>query len=501
MNDATVLELRSINKAFGPTQANKDVSMTLAPAEVRGLVGENGSGKSTLLSILAGTQQKDSGEMVLQGEPYEPTNLQYANRRGIGMVVQELGLVESLPGYLNMYFGRTHEASHFGIMSTRKLKEMARRELEKHGFEDVPVEIPASDLSCEERKIVELARALSGDPQIIILDELTQALSFNSRARLYDLIKKLSEAGKSVILVSHDLEEVLEVTDTVTIMRDGEVVGTKVSVETSEDDLRYMMIGRDLRGEYFRSDNEASYDDDVIMEVRGLRVEGCVEDVSFDLHRGEILAFCGLSDAGIHAVGKAVFGTQPRQQGVVRLPKRDVTIQSPLDAISHGVGYVPKDRDIEGLMLGDSVRENLCLPSIPSITKRFGYLGPSELNRYAQRAVDAFEIKATGIGQIVNSLSGGNKQKVNLSRWMTKDLEILLLDTATRGVDVGVKAYIYQRMIKAKSEGISIVLFSDELPEALGMADRILVMKNGRIEAEFRRGTEFSEEAIIGVML
>ena len=501
MSNDIILSISGLNKSFGPTHANKNINLTLRKGEIRGLAGENGCGKSTLMSILSGMQAKDSGEIMLNGERYEPRDLHYANQRGIGMVVQELGLLEQLPGYFNMYFGNTKQFSTFGIINVRKLRKQVSKELERWGLDYVDTGRLASALSYEERKIIELTRALSIDPDIIILDELTQALSLNSRRILYDIIKKFRDLGKSAFIITHDLGEMLQITDTITVMRDGEVVETCDSASTTEDDLRYKMIGRKIDGEYFRADRRADYGEEVVLNVEDLSVEGKIDHVNFQLHKGEILAFCGLSDAGTHTVGQALFGVEPRSGGRVIAVRHKKEIHTPLEAMSCSVGYVPKDRDIEGLMLGDTIRENFCLPSARDIKGKFSCLRPSALNAFAQRAVDDYEVKCTGVNQTINSLSGGNKQKINLGRWMSKNMDILLLDSPTRGVDVGVKAYIYGLMRKAKEEGISIILFSDELPEALGLADRILVMHNGTIKAEFTRDKDFSEEKIIEVMI
>lgn len=354
MNHDIVLSITGLNKSFGPTHANKDINLTLRKGEIRGLAGENGCGKSTLMSILAGMQPKDSGDIILNGEVYEPRNLLYANQRGIGMVVQELGLLEQLPGYFNMFFGNTSQFSALGVISVGKLRKRVNQELERWGLDHVDTAKLASALSYEERKIIELTRALSIDPDIIILDELTQALSLNNRKILYNIIKKFRDMGKSAFIISHDLEEMLQITDTVTVMRDGEIVETCDSASITEDELRYKMIGRKLDGDYFRADRHADYGEDVVLKVEDLCVDGKVDHVSFELHKGEILAFCGLSDAGTHTVGQALFGVEPRTNGKVVVTKHGKNITTPSEAIACSVGYVPKDRDIEGLMLGDN---------------------------------------------------------------------------------------------------------------------------------------------------
>lgn len=501
MKQEVLLEIKDLNKSFGPTRANRNVSLTLCRGEIRGIAGENGCGKSTLMSILTGMQPKDSGEIYLNGELYEPKDLLYANQMGISMVVQELGLLEQLPGDLNMFFGHTKQFSTCGLISVRRLRKRVREELARWGLDYVDTGKLAAVLSVEERKLIELARALSVDPQIIILDELTQALSLNSRKALYEILKKLRSMGKAVFVITHDLEEMLQITDTVTVMRDGEIVETCRSDEVTEDELRYKMIGRKLDGAYFRADKEVRCGEKVVLDVQGLCVPGKLENVSFQLREGEILAFCGLSDAGTHTVGQALFGVEPRSAGQVVVTAAGKNIRTPSEAMDCSVGYVPKDRDIEGLMLGNTIRDNFCLPAVGRLAQKLGHLAPPRLGAYAQRGVEEYGVKCTGVSQTINSLSGGNKQKINLGRWMSMNMSILLLDSPTRGVDVGVKAYIYRLMQEAKEKGVSIIMFSDELPEALGLADRILVMHDGKIKAEFTRDGNFSEECIIEVMI
>ena len=501
MRDDLVLEIRGLNKNFGPTCANKNINFSLKRGEIRGLIGENGSGKSTLISQIAGIHMRDSGEMFVNGEKYDPHSPLDANRHKISMVMQELGVVGNLSAGVNVFLGRTKKFSRFGIINMKKINRAAQEEFEKWGLNMPPLGQQTDGMMIESRKMIELARALSVDPDILLLDEVTQSLSLNNRNKLYDLIKRLKEMGRSVIVITHDIEEMVEITDSITVLRDGEIVGEVESCCTTPDEIRMMMVGREINGEYYRADMAPSYSDEVVLEVRDLTVPGEISNVSFDVHAGEILGFCGLSDSGIHSVGKAVYGLSKPSAGKVFLKSNNVEINRPMTALRNNVGYVPKDRDNEALMIQASIKDNFCLPSLVELEGKAGFLNPAKLNKLSSEMVESISVKCTGIEQRMNALSGGNKQKVNLGRWLAKDLKLLILDCPTRGVDVGVKAYIYQLMKEAKKNNIAIILISDELTEVLGMADRLLVMKAGCITKEIRRDEDFTEQSVIGVMI
>ena len=501
MEQDIVLKIEKLNKSFGPTRANINVDFTLRKGEVRGLVGENGSGKSTLLSQIAGMYPSDSGDMHLFGEHYAPKSPLEATQRGVGIVVQEFGVISSLPAGVNVYLGRTRQFKTCGIVNLRRLYASVRELEKKWDLPDIPLEQRAGTMHVESRKIVELLRALSVDPQILILDEVTQALSLNNRKKLYQVIKRYKELGRSVILISHDLEELVELTDTLTVLRDGEVITTLESAQTSVNELKRLMVGRSVEGAYYRSDSAPSRQDQIILEVRNLSVGKDVQKVSFDIYAGEIVGLCGLSDSGIHAVGRALYGLGDDRSGTVTLKQRGIEVKNSQIALENRVAYVPKERDGEGLMIKGSILENFCLPSLKELGGKLGFLSKRRRAALANDAREQYAVRCQNIYQRVSGLSGGNKQKINLGRWMTKDLDLLILDCPTRGVDVGVKAYIYDLMKRAKEDGLAVVLISDELTEALGMADRLLVFHEGNIAREIERGPEFSEESVIEVMI
>lgn len=496
-----MFEVTGLNKHFGPTHANKDINFTLKKGEVRGLAGENGSGKSTLLSQLAGIYSSDSGVILKNGEEYKPTSPLYAQEHGVSIVVQELGCIGDLPAGINVFLGRTKQFTKFGIVNMRAIYKETNAILEEWGLPQVPLGKLTKGMNVEQRKVVEIARALSTNPDVLILDEVTQALSKDNRDKLHRLIEKFKSQGKSIILITHDLEEMIEITDSISILRDGELIETLQSEGLTEDDLKTKMVGRNLDGDYYRSDHQASRGDDLILSVKNLSTESGIDDVSFDLYGGEILAFCGLSDSGIHDLGKAVYGLEHHTNGTVTLAQENFNIKTANQAWNHRVGYVPKDRDNEALMLKASIRENFSMSSVPEVATGVGVLSVPKLNKLSADARIKYKVKSVDIHQEIDALSGGNKQKVNLGRWLLKDLQLFIVDCPTRGVDVGVKAYLYQCLREAKEAGLAILMITDELPEAIGMADRILIMKNGKITGDVERSADLSEEEIVKVMI
>jgi ribose transport system ATP-binding protein len=489
-----------IKKYFGPTHANDDVAITIKEGEIRGLIGENGSGKSTLISMLAGIAIPDSGSMMMNGQVYEPVTPLDASKNKIGTVVQELGLVDGLPVGVNVFLGRTSQFTKFSVMDMKRLFAEASAIFDKWGFINFPVRKMTGTLTIEEKKIVELIRALSIEPKLLILDEITQVLSLNYRRILIDIIGKIKAAGKAVSMVTHDVEEMVELCDSITIMRDGRVVAELQSAETSPDEVKRLMVGRELSGSYYRSDNRENFEDEVVLKVEHLE-SPFFHDVSFNLRKREILGFCGLSDAGIHELAESLFGVRRIKNGTIQIVGKNVFIKTPLSAMRAQVGYVPKDRDKQALMVVDTIMNNVCLPAVELTRGILGFLNPSRQREVSRKVIEKFDVKTTGITQIMSGLSGGNRQKVNLGRWMIQDKEILFLDCPTRGVDVGVKSYIYQEMLRAKEQGVSTIVFSDELSELIGMCDTLIVMKSGEIRKTMKRSEGFTEEAIVEVML
>ncbi|MCC8150367.1 MAG: sugar ABC transporter ATP-binding protein [Lachnospiraceae bacterium] len=492
-----LLKIENLNKSFGVTHANVNINFEIKRGEVRGLAGENGSGKSTLLSQIAGILESDSGTMYMNGKEYKPQNSLDANNHKIAMVVQELGMIGGLSAGINAYLGKTK-----AFINTNDLQRQANAVAERWGLPKPKLGRVAANMNIENRKMVELIRALAADPDVLILDEVTQSLSHDNREGLYALIRKMKEEGCSVILISHDLEEEIMLTDSISVLRDGELIETVSSEGLTEDILRNKMIGRELSGSYYREDWEDDYDEnDVIFSLDHVSTESGIKDLNLQLHRGEILAFCGLSDSGIHDVGQIAYGLMPLKEGRVRLDLDNIEIKEPITALKHQMAYVPKDRDGEAMMMNASIMANFSLPSAEDLVQKGGRLRMADIRKFAEKNKEDFSVKCIGIDQNVSGLSGGNKQKVNLGRWLGKDLHILIVDCPTRGVDVGVKAYIYECMRQAKKKGVGTIMITDELSEARGMADNIVVMRNGEVKREIKRSSGFAEEDIIEVML
>ncbi|MDR1766581.1 MAG: sugar ABC transporter ATP-binding protein [Lachnospiraceae bacterium] len=496
-----ILQVEHLCKNFGPTQANKDVSISIRRGEVRGLAGENGCGKSTLASIICGIQPRTGGEIRKDGEPYAPTSpLEAGSRYRVAMVVQELGIIPSLSGVANIFIGKTKQFSKGGFVNMRAMERAAMDIFDRWGLGKVPLGVMAGTLSVEQRKILELARALTNDPDLLILDEITQALSHDTKQVVYDLKDRFRKENRSILIITHDLEETVDICDTVTVMRDGEVVDTVNARDITVDSLKQMMIGRKVEGDYYRIDHEPDFGGQVVLEVRNLcSLDGAVDGVSFDLHQGEILAAVGLSGSGIHELGEALFGVR-HKTGSVRHVGSTTHLATPQDVIKTNGAYLSKNRDEDGLMLNATIHQNLYIPSARRLAGPLGFLSAKRLRKLSQGVFEAFDIRAQSLSQPVGRLSGGNKQKVNLGRWLGQELEYVILDCPTRGVDVGVKAYIYDVLRKLKEKRVSVIMISDELTEALGMADRILVMKNGKQAALVDRGPDFTESALIEVM-
>lgn len=498
-----LLKIEGLSKSFGITHANQNIDLELHAGEIRGLAGENGSGKSTLLSQIAGMYGSDEGAMLLEGKPYKPGSPIEAQKCGISMIVQELGMIGNLPSGINIFMGNTKEFSKGPFLNLKKFYKMAEEVRVKWDLPKLNFKRFAGTLNVEQRKMMELVRALACDPKILILDEVTQSLSQDNRQVIYKVIKRFKEEGRSILMISHDLEETMKISDTISVLRDGKMIGTVNAGEISEDELKKMMVGRELNGEYYREDQEDTHGEKILFSMDGVSSHTGIRNLSFDAHEGEIIAFCGLSDSGIHDIGQLAYGLMKPAAGSVKLAtdKGEITIKSSMDGLRNKMAYVPKDRDGEAMLMKSTIEQNLVLPSAEELEGKLGYLKQSDMDKLATKAKEDYRVKCTGIHQKVNALSGGNKQKINLGRWLTKDLNVLVVDCPTRGVDVGVKAYMYSVLRDAKKKGLATVMITDELSEAMGMADRIIVMKNGEVVKEISRSEGFSEESIIEVMI
>lgn len=490
-----------MNKSFGITRANQNVSMEIKSGEVHGLIGENGSGKSTLISMISGMAEKDSGEMFIGSNPYEPSSPVSALESRIGTVVQELGLVDGLSVAANIFLGRMERFKKLSIIDNTALYSEVESIYRKWNLPRINPRTLAGTLTVEQKKIVELTRALSIDPDLLILDEITAALSYNTRKVLFIIMDKLKAENKSILIVTHDIEELLHLSDEITILRDGEKVATKRADELTESSLKKLMVGREIEGDYYRADSKDDYASEVVLKINNISDGSNFSDVSIDLHKGEIIGLCGLSDAGIHEVAEAVFGVRQVVSGDVTLMNGNRRINSASMAMAYGMGYVPKDRDKQALMVGDSIENNVTLSMLDELKGPLGFISPGKVTEVGKKVIKDYKVIAVNEKMPLASLSGGNRQKVNLGRWLLQKKDILILDSPTRGVDVGVKAYIYDIMKQLKKRGVSILLVSDELPEIIGLSDTVYVFKNSKIERVFKRSEGLTEEKIIEVML
>ena len=498
-----LLKAEHIDKRFGITHAVNDVSLTVAPGEVRALIGENGSGKSTFCQMLCGIYTIGGGTFTLDGQPVKPRNQVEANKLGVSIIVQEMGTLSGLTVAENIFLGHEDPFMHWGIKDSRAMIREAQRLLDGYGFGRIKAGAMIDNYNFEDRKLVEIVKATYMKPKILIVDETTTALSQNGRLELYKIMDATRADGRSVIFISHDLGEVLGRADTVTILRDGEYIDTVNARDVNEDDLKRLMVGREIGSAYYRTDYGSPISDEVVLSARGVSVPGQIEDVSFELHRGEILGFGGLSECGMHEVGKAVFGASWDRSGSVMLVKDGqayLAVDSIPAAIRNSIAYASKDRDNESVILNESIRNNVVRPSLEDLAEKH-LLRKRKLDRFANEHAAAMQTKMQSVSQFVSDLSGGNKQKVVLARWLGKGSDILVLDSPTRGIDVKVKQMIYALMGTLKEQGKSIIMISEEIPELLGMSDRILIMKDGRINGEFLRDPGLSEEDLIAKMV
>lgn len=494
-----ILKAENICKSFGITKAVNDVSLSFAKGEIHGLIGENGSGKSTFVSMLCGIHSIDSGRFILSGEELHIHNQVQANDKGVSIIVQEMGTLSGLTVAENIFLGREDKFVRLGIKNAAAMNRAATELLEKYGFGRINAAAMIDNYNFEDRKLIEIVKATHFDPKIVVVDETTTALSQNGREELYRHIERIRDEGNTVIFISHDLTEVIKYTDSISVLRDGKYIDTVKSSEVSEDDLKRLMVGREIANKYYRTDYDKQEQNETVLSVKGVSVPGQIDNISFDLHKGEILGFGGLSECGMHEVGKAIFGASYDRTGTVVLAN-GTKIDSIVTAIKHSIAYASKDRDNESLVLYDSIRDNIVLPSIDDLSEK-GVLQKKKLDEFANKYAELISVKMTGVDQFVSNLSGGNKQKVVLARWIGKNSDIIVLDSPTRGIDVKVKADIYALMSDLKAKGKSIIMISEEIQELLGMCDRIIIMKNGVINGEFERAEKLSEEDLIAKMV
>ncbi len=485
-----VLEIRDVSKAFPNVQALDDVSLDVRPGEVLAFLGENGAGKSTLLKILNGDYRPDAGTLTIDGDALSFSSPREARAAGIRVIYQEPEIIPGVDVAENIFAGELPRRGPF--IDRRALNARVDAELAEYGFEKVlPRGRMGDELSSAQRQLVEIMRAVKSKMRILALDEPTSSLSDEEVDRLFTLVRRLKSENVAIIYVSHRLHEILQLADRVAILRDGKLVMVAEAADLDEDMIVRNMVGRDL-GEVF--DRHPAATDRVVLDVKDIKSDWH-KGVSFDIKAGEIVGFAGLIGAGRSELAKVIFGELPMTSGQVSIEGREVHIGQPANAIAEGIGFAPEDRKREGLVLIRSVMENITMAILRRLT-RFRIMQRRQERQIASEYVERLNVRTPSIDQEVGKLSGGNQQKVVLARWLAAKPKVLILDEPTRGIDVGAKAEIYRLIDALANEGLAIMLISSELPEVLGMSDRIIVMQGGRITGELP-GPGTTEEQVL----
>lgn len=471
-----ILALHKVSKRFPGVLALDNVSFSLRKGEAHALCGENGAGKSTLMKVMSGVYQADEGELVYKGKVCSFASSVEAEAAGIAIIHQELNLIPHLSVAENIFLAREPVRGIF--IDRKKMRANAQALLDRLKLRIDPRQL-VKNLSCAQQQMVEIAKALSLNTEVLIMDEPTSSLTESETGQLFDIINELKRNGVSVVYISHRLEEMQHIIDRVTVLRDGKFVCTDDFAATTLDAIVARMVGRTLDEKF--PDRVSTPTAEVLLRVSDLHRKDVFGPLSFDLRRGEILGFSGLMGAGRTEVARAIFGADPLTGGAIHLGEVAVTIGSPIDAIGHGIAYLSEDRKSHGLAIRMSVAANLTLTNVSALANRFGFIDFAREEAVAQQYIAALGIKTPTSKQIARNLSGGNQQKIVISKWLYRDSKIIFFDEPTRGIDVGAKFAIYQLLDKLASEGIGVVLITSELPEIMGMTDRVAVFHEGRI--------------------
>lgn len=478
------IEMRGIDKSFDSNQVLKQAGFTLESGEVHALMGENGAGKSTLMKILTGVYTNDAGTVLVDGKEVNYKNPQEAEKAGIVFIYQELNVMFDLTVEENLFMGKEIHGK-FGICDKKAMQKKAQEALNILGVNISPKTVMA-ELSVGQQQMVEICKALMADAKVIIMDEPTAALTQSETVALFKVIESLRKKGVSMVYISHRMEEIFELCDRITVLRDGSYIGVKNIPETNMNEIVKMMIGREI-GERYPSRNVKIGKE--VLKVKELTRKGTFHDVNFSVRAGEVLGVSGLMGAGRTEIMQAIFGNLSYESGTIEIDGKEVKISNPRQAMEHGIGFITEDRKTEGLMLDKSIRENISLCNLRRISKSSVISREAEKNMVAE-AIKDLHIKCFGSYHECNNLSGGNQQKVVLAKWILTNPKILILDEPTRGVDIGAKKEIYSIINKLAAQGVAIIMVSSELPEVLGMSDNIMVVREGEV-----RGIISYEEA------
>ncbi|MEG0373791.1 MAG: sugar ABC transporter ATP-binding protein [Enterococcus sp.] len=488
-----VLRVKDIEKSFPGVRALHDVNFSIMAGEVHALIGENGAGKSTLMKILSGVYTKDGGQVFVEGKEVEIHSPEQSTQLGISIIYQELNLMPNLSIGENIFMGREKRKGF--LFNSKATQREATNYLQEVGL-NIDVNTLVKDLSIAQRQMVEVAKALSVNSKVIIMDEPTSSLTDRENEILMGIIRKLRNQGKGIVFISHKLGEIFEIADRITVLRDGECIDTVTAAECSEDKLIQMMVGRPIQDLFPKVKVPSG---EMIMDVKNLSSGKAVRDVSFSLYKGEVLGFAGLVGAGRSETMAAIFGIEKMDSGEITVDGKKIGHHQASDSIGLGIGFVPEDRKLQGLILGMAVRDNVTMSSLESVSKG-GLIHSKEEKEVTNYYVDKLAIKTPGIEQKTENLSGGNQQKVVIAKWLATHPKILILDEPTRGIDVGAKKEIYMLMNTLVQEGVSIIMVSSELPEVIGMSDRIVVMNEGKINGIISR-EEATQEGIMSIIL
>lgn len=487
-----ILEIEDVTKEFPGVKALKGVSFNIRRGEVHALVGENGAGKSTLMKILSGVYTPTTGKIRLDGKEVSFKDPKEAQQLGISIIHQEFSLIPYLSGVDNIFLGREIRKAN-GLLDRKKMCKEARELLQRLDA-DIDINKPVAHLSVANQQFIEIAKAIAIDTKVLIFDEPTASLTGKEIDKLFELIAKLKADGVTVIYISHHLEEILTMCDRFTCLRDGEYVGTRDVKGSTKQDIVKMMVGREIVNA-FPDKPEKTGNEEVVLEVKNMKNKQ-IHDIQFHLKKGEILGIAGLVGSGRTEVVRALIGADDTDGKEVYINNQKVSIKNPTDALAHGIALIPESRKTQGLILNQSIKNNISIPILKELSNFLRIINKKKENEIVEASIQDLLIKTPSSTQLVKNLSGGNQQKVVLAKWLNTDCKILIFDEPTRGIDIGAKEEIYKLMRKLADDGLSIIMISSELPEILGMSDRVLVMHKGRIKGELP-GNEATQEKVM----
>ncbi len=494
--DNEIVSLRHISKFFPGIKALDNVDMNIRTGEVHVLIGENGAGKSTLVKIMTGIYQPTYGEIYMDGEQVHFSNSNDSRDYGITAIHQEATMMQELTVTENVFMGHMDRKAKSRLVDWKSMHQKTAELLSKLDLKINP-ETKIKNLSTAQRHMVEIVKALSMQARVVIMDEPTSALSLHEIQDLYKIIRQLKAEGKAIVFISHKFEEIMEIGDSYTVLRDGQLIGSGYLKDTDTEHIIQMMVGRSLDQMFPKKETQIG---EPVLSVNELSQSGVYKDINFTLHAGEILGFYGLIGAGRTEVMRTIWGVDHHNSGQIYIHNKQAHIKCPTDAMNYGIAYVPEDRQDQGTVLGMSIEKNITLPKIDSLCKFGLFTDAKQEKKIAQQYGNLMEVKASSLNEDVLNLSGGNQQKVVIAKWLSTDPKILILDEPTKGIDVATKAAVHEFVSEMAAKGYGIILISSEIPEVLGMADRIIVMHEGRQTGEFSREEANSENLVLAAV-